>query len=184
MNWSKVTLYLFWSENLFDIWWMYVIRGLMQHPYINIQTWPSLTSHKQTTKLVLVWSQIYITNFKPLLLPEIVQKPGKAKLRTLPKFNYTYELTQNKSLMLWTQNLSSTQHYTEWNVLLARFKIIMNSETKEVIYDANNKQKVVELLHDFNQQSLKIWESVMSQYLKTHQFYVHLFEYLHKDLSN
>ena len=91
MNWSKVALYyLFWSENLFDIWWMYVIRGLMQHPYINIQTWPSLTSHKQTTKLVLVWSQIYITNFKPLLLPEIVQKPGKAKLRTLPKFNYTY----------------------------------------------------------------------------------------------
>ena len=102
----------------------------------------------------------------------------------LPKFNCTYELIQNKSLMLWTQNLSSTQHYTEWNVLLARFKIIMNSETKEVIYDANNKQKVVELLHDFNQQSLKIWESVMSQYLKTHQFYVHLFEYLHKDLSN
>ena len=68
--------------------------------------------------------------------------------------------------------------------LVSKIQDYYDSETKEVIYDANNKQKVVELLHDFNQQSLKIWESVMSQYLKTHQFYVHLFEYLHKDLSN
>ena len=115
-----------------------------------------------------------------------MQKPGKAKLRTLPKFNYTYEPIQNICIP-YALNPKPEFYptlYTEWNVLLARFKIIMNSETKEVIYDANNKQKVVELLHDFNQQSLKIWESVMSQYLKTHQFYVHLFEYLHKDLSN
>ena len=63
------------------------------HKYTNLAK-PDLT---QTDNKISVGLKPNIHN---KFLPEIVQKPGKANLRTLPKFNYTYELIQNKFLML------------------------------------------------------------------------------------